>query len=136
MAPNQRKKVEGANTMMITISADPVPLHLDEYGTIRVAGTRLTLESLLSVYQQGKTPEEITASFDGVTLGDVYAVLGYYLHHQAEVDAYLAEQEATSEDIWRDIQAHGPAKANPFRERVLSQREQREQREQRDQKGS
>lgn len=109
---------------MMTISADPVPLHVDASGTIRVAGTRLTLESLLAVYQQGrgKTPEEIAACFDGISLGDVYAVLSYYLHHQGEVDAYLAEQEAASETVWRELEAKGSAKANPFRERVLSQR--------------
>lgn len=107
---------------MITISADPVPLHLDEHGTIRVAGTRLTLESVLALYQQGKAPEEIAWSFDGVTLGDVYAVLSYYLHHQAEVEAYLAEQEAASEAVWRELEEHGSAESNPFRERVLSQR--------------
>src|SRR6476469_6993538 len=101
---------------MITINADPVPLHLDEHGTIRVAGTRLTLESLLSLYRQGKTPQEIVTCFDGITLGDVYAVLGYYLHHQAEVDAYLAEQDAASEAVWRELEVHGAAKANPFRE--------------------
>lgn len=115
--------------MMITISADPVPLHIDASGTIRVAGMRLTLESLLALYQQGKTPEELVACFDGITLGDVYAVLGYYLHHQAEVDAYLAEQEAASETVWRNLEAQGAqeaAKTNPFRERVYSRRKQKE----------
>ncbi len=110
--------------MMMTISADPVPLHVDASGTIRVAGTRLTLESLLALYQQGrgKTPEEIVACFDGIALADVYAVLSYYLHHQVEVDTYLAQQEAASEAVWRDLEEEGPAKANPFRERVFSQR--------------
>jgi uncharacterized protein (DUF433 family) len=121
--------------MTMTISADPVPLHVDASGTIRVAGTRLTLESLLAVYQQGKTPEEIAECFDGIALADVYAVISYYLHHQAEVDAYLAQQEAASEAVWRELEAHGPAKANPFRERVLSQRNsQRKQEQQKQQK--
>ncbi len=91
--------------MIVTIRADPVPLHVDASGTIRVAGTRLTLESLLAVYRQGKTPEEIVTCFDGITLGDVYAVLGYYLHHQAEADAYLAQQEAAGEAMWRELEA-------------------------------
>ncbi len=132
--------------MIITISADPVPLNVDASGTIRVAGTRLTLESLLAVYLQGKTPEEIAACFDGITLGDVYAVLGYYWHHQAEVDAYLAQQEAASEAAWRELEAQGApgargaqvaggsAEANPFRERVLSRRVQTQQHDQTQQK--
>ncbi|HST04093.1 MAG TPA: DUF433 domain-containing protein [Chloroflexia bacterium] len=114
---------------MITISANPVPLHVDEHGTVRVAGTRLTLESLLALYQQGKAPEEIVSSFDGITLGDVYAVLGYYLHHRVEVDDYLTAQESAGEAAWREVEAHGPAKANPFRERVLSRRTQSKQKE-------
>src|SRR5689334_12733982 len=93
--------------MTITISADPVPLHVDAHGTVRVAGTRLTLASLLAVYQQGTTPEEIVDCFDGLTLGDVYAVLGYYWHHRAEVDAYLAAQDAASDAVWRELEAQG-----------------------------
>jgi uncharacterized protein (DUF433 family) len=122
--------------MTMTISADPVPLHVDASGTIRVAGTRLTLESLLALYQQGrgKTPEEIAACFDGISLGDVYAVLGYYLHHQTEVDTYLAQQEAASEAVWRELEAEGPAEANPFRDRVLSRRKQGKQTQQHKQK--
>lgn len=121
--------------MLITISADPVPLHVDTGGTIRVAGTRLTIESLLAAYQQGKTAEEIVACFDGITLGDVYAVLGYYWHHRAEVDAYLAQQEASSAVVWHELEesgaqgAGGSAETNPFRERVLSRRVQTQQKE-------
>jgi len=97
-----------------------VPLHVDAHGTIRVARTRLTLESLLAVYQQGQTPEEIVECFAGLTLGDVYAVLGYYWHHRAEVDAYLAEQETASAAVWQELEAQGAV--NPFREHVLARR--------------
>ena len=109
---------------MITISADPVPLHVDAHGTIRVAGTRLTLETLLAVYQEGKTPEEIVECFAGITLGDVYAVLSYYFHHRAEVEAYLVEQEAAADAVWRELEAQGYE--DPFRERVLALRKQQE----------
>ena len=110
--------------MTITISADPVPLHVDAHGTIRVAGKRLTLESLIGVYQQGKTPEEILECFDGITLGDVYAVLSYYFHHREEVDAYIAEQEAAGDAALRELEAQGYT--SPFRDRVLALRKQQE----------
>ncbi len=109
----------------MTISADPVPLHVDPSGTIRVAGTRLTLESLLAVHQQGKTPEETVECFSGITLGDVYAVLAYSEYHRAEVDAYLVQQEADSEAVWQEVEeqrARGSAQVDPFRERVLARR--------------
>ncbi|MGI8588961.1 MAG: DUF433 domain-containing protein [Chloroflexia bacterium] len=103
---------------MVRISANPVPLSVDKHGTIRVAGTRLTLDSVIEVYKQGKTPEEIRECFTGISLADIYEVLGYYLRHTAEVETYLAEQEAQGEAVRREVEAYQPP--SPFRERALS----------------
>jgi hypothetical protein len=42
--------------MALTFEAVPVPLSMDQYGTIRVGGTRLTLDSVLGAYELGDTP--------------------------------------------------------------------------------
>jgi len=109
---------------MVMINADPVPLSVDEHGTIRVAGTRLTLDSVIGVYKQGKTAEEIRECFSGIILADIYAVLGYYLRHKQEVDAYLAEQDAAGEAVWQEVEAK--QLPSPFRERVLAARKRKE----------
>ena len=74
---------------MVTIHADPVPLAVDEHGVIRVAGTRVPLETILGFYLQGQSAEELADGFPTVGLANVHAVLAYYLHNRDEVDAYL-----------------------------------------------
>ena len=40
-----------------------LPLTLTEDGTIRITGTRVSLELVVNEYEQGATPEEIAVSF-------------------------------------------------------------------------
>lgn len=83
-----------------------IPFRKDEHGTIRVSGTRVTLDTLMACYLQGDTPEGIHAGFPTVALADIYAVIAYYLAHQAEVDAYLHEQQAEGERIRQAVEAN------------------------------
>ena len=80
--------------MALSIAAEPIPLNVDPYGTVRVGGTRLTLETLLGAFRRGDSPDEIVAAFPSLELADVYAVITYYLRHRAEVEDYLRAQEA------------------------------------------
>ena len=38
------------------IAAEPVPLSMDDTGTVRVKGTRLTLDTILGAYERGDLP--------------------------------------------------------------------------------
>lgn len=66
-------------------------------GIYRVAGTRVTLDSLVHPFLEGRRPEEIAQAFPTLTLEQVYGALTYYLAHRPAVDTYLAEQQATYE---------------------------------------
>jgi uncharacterized protein (DUF433 family) len=74
--------------MSLTIAVEQVPLTADADGVIRVAGTRLPLDTILVAFHQGATAEEIAQRFPVIDLADVYAVISYYLHNRVEVDAY------------------------------------------------
>jgi uncharacterized protein (DUF433 family) len=87
--------------MTMTIEPMTVPLTVDPDGTIRVGGTRLILDLVIHQFQQGASPEQIVQAYDVVRLADVYAVIAYYLNHQAEIDAYLAEGEEKARK-WRE----------------------------------
>ncbi len=50
--------------MTLTLQADPVPLRIDEHGTIRVGSSRLTLDVLIEEYEGGASPEAIVQAFD------------------------------------------------------------------------
>jgi len=82
---------------MLHITDQEVPLASDHDGVLVVTGTRVTLHSLVGMFEQGASPEEIADQFDSVELPDVYAVLTYYLRNRETVDAELAAQENRSE---------------------------------------
>jgi uncharacterized protein (DUF433 family) len=63
----------------------------DRDGTVRVAGTRVTLDTVVRAFHAGASPEEIAEQYPVLGLGDVYSVLAFYLRRRAEVDAYLAQ---------------------------------------------
>ena len=83
--------------MTLIIQADPVPLAADATGTIRVANTRVTLDTIVQHFRGGATAEELTERFPVLSAADIHAVLAYYLRHRDEVDSYLAEQARQAE---------------------------------------
>jgi uncharacterized protein (DUF433 family) len=68
-------------------------------GGYYVAGTRVSLDSVVHAYRNGAAPESILRSFPAVgTLERVYGAITFYLANQNEVDEYLKRQEA----LWRE----------------------------------
>jgi uncharacterized protein (DUF433 family) len=98
-----------------------VPLTQTPEGVIRVTGTRLPLDTILHHYKQGASAEEISNRFPAVSLAQVHAILSYYLNHQAELDAYLQEQDKASEAFQKQLEANPQYQANrvAFRERLM-----------------
>jgi len=90
---------------MAMIESDPVPLQMDENGTIRIGNTRVTLDVVIAAYLDGETAEAIAAMFDTLALGDVYSVLGYYLHHKDEVHEYLRQRQQSADEVKAKIEA-------------------------------
>jgi uncharacterized protein (DUF433 family) len=82
-----------ATPVLLSIQAERPPLEETENGVVRIAGTRIPLERVIRAFLAGMTPEQIVHDYDALAVEDVYAVVNYYLHHRAEVDAYLAAAE-------------------------------------------
>ena len=60
-----------------------------------VAGSRISLDSVVYAFLEGLAPETIVAEcFPVLTLEQVYGAITYYLAHRAEVDAYLKASDA------------------------------------------
>lgn len=106
--------------MILQVVAEPAPLAADRDGVIRVGGTRVTLATVINAFHQGTTAETIVQQYSSLSLADVYAVFGYYLRHQGEVDTYLAEQQQDA-DI---VRQQNEARFNPagIRSRLLARR--------------
>jgi uncharacterized protein (DUF433 family) len=104
--------------MSLIIELQPIPLKADQDGVMRVGETRVTLDTVVRAFDQGHTAEEIVSHYPALKLADVYAVIAYYLNNQAEVEAYLRQQEKATEEIWEQIEAKADYQA--FRERLLA----------------
>jgi uncharacterized protein (DUF433 family) len=68
-------------------------------GAYRIAGTRVSLDSVVYAFRRGASPESIQRSFPSLTLEQIYGAITFYLSHQAEIDQYLLEEEAEYEKI-------------------------------------
>ncbi|MBI4595695.1 MAG: DUF433 domain-containing protein [Candidatus Tectomicrobia bacterium] len=65
-----------------------------------VAGTRVSLDSIVFVFLDGLSAETIVAEcFPVLTLEQVYGAITYYLAHRGEIDAYLQKAEADFESL-------------------------------------
>lgn len=100
----------------------PIPLQADSDGVIRVGGTRVTLDTIVSAFQRGETPEVIADQYPAVALADIYFALGFYLRYREEVDSYLAERQRHREAVRREWEARCPQQG--IRERLLARRPQ------------
>jgi len=79
-------------------------------GGFFVAGTRISLDSVVYSFNNGNSPARILEQFPLLeTSGNVHGAIAYYLDHKAEVDRYL---EATK----REFESAGipMSKANPL----------------------
>ncbi len=97
--------------------AQPPPLRELENGAVRIEGTRVSLDSVIHHFNQGRSPEDIVRSFTTLKLRDVYLVIAYYLDHREAVDAYIQRQEAEADELQRSIEANQPSNAE-FRARL------------------
>jgi uncharacterized protein (DUF433 family) len=85
--------------MAVSDIVDSIPLATDADGTVRVSGTRVTLDTIFTAFQNGATPEEIAQQYPSVPLGDVYQVIGYFLRHPEDTSAYLFRRRQEAQVI-------------------------------------
>jgi uncharacterized protein (DUF433 family) len=106
--------------MSLTFEPIAVPLRVDEDGTVRMADSRVTLDTVLGAYLRGDTPEEIAAGFPTVPATDIYATIAWSLQHREQVDAYLAQREQEAVAIRAVIEAD--LKNQALRERLRARK--------------
>ncbi|MBC7248902.1 MAG: DUF433 domain-containing protein [Anaerolineae bacterium] len=75
---------------------------------IRLKGHRIGIDDVLYYYLEGYTPEEIAANLPSLSLEEIHATITYYLHNQAEVDAYLRRLATWREQRYREWEANPP----------------------------
>lgn len=67
-------------------------------GRLRIDGTRITVNQIVVLYQQGSSAEDISDEYPHLTLAQIYAALAYYHANREEIDADLGAKTKQAED--------------------------------------
>ncbi|MFT3743130.1 MAG: DUF433 domain-containing protein [Pyrinomonadaceae bacterium] len=94
--------------MAVLIDTFAEAISVNDAGVWRVAGSRVSVDSVLNAFNSGATPEEIIWQFDTLELKDVYAVINFYLHNRERVDRYLRDSEKEQQQILRRVRKDFP----------------------------
>ena len=58
-----------------------------------VAGTRVSLDSIVQCFNEGLSPEAILGEFETLTLAQVFGAITFYLENQPAIDSCRVRQE-------------------------------------------
>lgn len=108
--------------MSLVVEPESVPLVTGADNVVRVGTTRVTLDTVIAAFREGATAEEIVQQYPTLQLADVYSVIGYYLRHQAEVDAYLRDRRRQAGEARRENETHFDPTG--LRDRLIARRAQ------------
>jgi uncharacterized protein (DUF433 family) len=77
-----------------------VPSHIEinDQGRAVIAGTRFKVYLIARLVNAGWTAERIHTDFPHLTLGQIYAAIGFYYDHRAEMDALIADLDRRAEE--------------------------------------
>ena len=88
-------------------------------GSYYIAGTRISLDSIVHAFRSGESPETICLNFELLGLEEVYGAITHYLANQAEIDAYLLRQN----EKWVEGKRDSEALPADLRQRLLRARD-------------
>jgi uncharacterized protein (DUF433 family) len=108
----------------MTIQTESPPITQWPDGSLRVGQTRVLVDLIIHEFQGGATAEQIVQSY-GVALADAYSVIGYYLRHQAEVDAYLTARDEKASEVRQRIEDN-QGDLGDIRARLLARKQARD----------
>jgi uncharacterized protein (DUF433 family) len=93
------------------------PLKEDADGVFRVAGTRVSLDSVVGAFDMGATAEEIVQRYPSLGIASVYEVIAYVLRHRSAVDDYLLTRQRRTAEVRAEVETLFPP--NGIRARLL-----------------
>lgn len=78
-------------------------------GGYYVAGTRVSLDSVVYAFLNGDSPEGIAYSFQALTLEQIFGSIAYYLANRSVIDEYLRQGEIEYDRFYEEARAKHPA---------------------------
>ena len=74
-----------------------------------IAGTRVSLDSVVYAFLRGESPEGIAESFPALDLEQVFGALTFYMANREDVDRYLSEGRREFETLRQQARREHPA---------------------------
>ncbi len=87
-------------------------------GAYKIAGSRVSLDSVIVAFQRGASAESIQRSFPTISLEDVYGAITFYLANQQEIDEYLRAGDA----LFAELEARSRLKYSNLHNRLRAQK--------------
>jgi len=106
--------------MKLAIAHNAAPLEAGVNGAVCVGETRVTLDAVVTAFEEGAMIEEIVHPYPARGRAAAYAANGYYLRQGAEVRASLAQRHPRSNEIRQENETRFEAAG--VRARLLSRR--------------
>lgn len=88
-------------------------------GGLYVAGSRVSLASIIVAFQNGASPETICQNYPSLSLAQVYGAIAFYLNHPAESKTYLANLR----EKWNALERTSHAPPAEMQERLEATRQ-------------
>ena len=80
-------------------------------GTPHIAGTGVTVRTIVRWHQSGLEPEQIALRIGHISLGQVHAALAFYYANKQLMDREMAEEQSESDRLEREHLARQPSLA-------------------------
>jgi uncharacterized protein (DUF433 family) len=74
-----------------------------------IAGTRISLDSIVYAFLDGESPESIAQNFSLLSLEQIYGAITFYLANRELIDAYLKEGEEEFDKLQRSLRGKNPS---------------------------
>jgi uncharacterized protein (DUF433 family) len=105
----------GGNDMSETAT---IYAHKTAEGGWRMADSRVSLDSVVYAYWEGKSPEAIAEEFPTLSSEQVYGAIAFYLRNREEIDEYLSQQDAN----WQKLASRSSSRHGPLLDRLREKR--------------
>ena len=77
-------------------------------GGYYVAGSRVSLASIIYEYRDGAAAESIRQNFPTLSLEQIHGAIAFYLGHQKDAETYLRELEKKWDELERTAKPASP----------------------------
>ena len=78
------------------------------HGAYYLAGSRVSLASIIYEYRDGSTVETIRANFPTLSLEQIHGAIAFYLDNRGEAEAYLRRLDNNWEELERAAKPADP----------------------------